>query len=113
MAANQTNDRQEISILNMQQVQIAFEGLKAEVNKLCKCGEYDIDTFQKVAINLSVMQRAIETLDKCQTTLVTIAKNNTITNINNSGQSESNVFDPNNLTRSDGSYVNQKILETD
>jgi tRNA A37 threonylcarbamoyltransferase TsaD len=100
----ENNDKHEINILNIQQVQVSFVGLKTEINKLCKSGEYDVDSFQKVLINLSVIQKAIDSLDKCQNALIDFVKKN------NAQSSQKNVFDPNNFNNT---QINQQVTEMD
>jgi hypothetical protein len=79
----------------MQQVRTCFSGLKSEINKLCKNGEYDIDTFQKIAIDLSVVQKALDNLDLCQNVLLTIAKNNSQGQVQGQTLQTNQPFDPN------------------
>lgn len=80
----------QINLLNIQQVNSSYEELKTEINKLCKRGEYDIETFQKVSINLTVLQKAIESLDQCQHILLSLAKKNETLD-------DPVVFDPKNI----------------
>lgn len=81
----------QINLLNIHQVNSSYEELKIEINKLCKRGEYDFETFQKVSNNLTILQKAIESLDQCQNILLSLAKKNEVID---------EPFDPENLNMS-------------
>jgi hypothetical protein len=77
MSTQQTNDEtQKINLLNIQQVNLSFDSIKNEINQLCKNGHYDLDSVQKILIDLNIVAKALETLDKCQIILLNLAKNN-------------------------------------